>query len=219
MYVATPTIILHGQTVIHLSQLVKFFWYEKLSSFLQLMHRAAPATTEQAERPSEQLTQQSLFSGVQSTGERRTIFFHSFLSLYVHVHSWLFSTNLVSISGRPSILALMKLSYAYLSLQYIVVYAVRIKVAPISKYLFVLLFQLLIVLLQFFKFLLFRYLSEKTPHDKLSLFWEETSTSIWSEWRLTVIAATMRIALVDILDLSEVDIPAGVFLHPAVGWG
>ena len=27
------------------------------------------------------------------------------------------------------------------------------------------------------------------------------------------------IALVDILDLSEVDIPAGVFLHPAVGWG
>ena len=43
--------------------------------------------------------------------------------------------------------------------------------------------------------------------------------SIWSEWRLTVIAATVRIALVDILDLSEVDIPAGVFLHPAVGWG
>ena len=42
---------------------------------------------------------------------------------------------------------------------------------------------------------------------------------IWSEWRLTVIAATVRIALVDILDLSEVDIPAGVFLHPAVGWG
>ena len=41
---------------------------------------------------------------------------------------------------------------------------------------------------------------------------------IWSEWRLTVIAATVRIALVDILDLSEVDIPAGVFLHPAVGW-
>ena len=36
---------------------------------------------------------------------------------------------------------------------------------------------------------------------------------IWSEWRLTVIAATVRIALVDILDLSEVDIPAGVFLH------
>ena len=34
-----------------------------------------------------------------------------------------------------------------------------------------------------------------------------------------VIAATVRIALVDILDLSEVDIPAGVFLHPAVGWG
>ena len=42
---------------------------------------------------------------------------------------------------------------------------------------------------------------------------------IWSEWRLTVIAATVRIALVDILDLPEVDIPAGVFLHPAVGWG
>ena len=39
--------------------------------------------------------------------------------------------------------------------------------------------------------------------------------NIWSEWRLTVIAATVRIALVDILDLSEVDIPAGVFLHPA----
>ena len=43
--------------------------------------------------------------------------------------------------------------------------------------------------------------------------------AFWSEWRLTVIAATVRIALVDILDLSEVDIPAGVFLHPAVGWG
>ena len=42
---------------------------------------------------------------------------------------------------------------------------------------------------------------------------------IWSEWRLTVNAATVRIALVDILDLSEVVIPAGVFLHPAVGWG
>ena len=42
---------------------------------------------------------------------------------------------------------------------------------------------------------------------------------IWSEWRLTVIAATLRIALVDILDLSEVDIPAGGFLYPAVGWG
>ena len=42
---------------------------------------------------------------------------------------------------------------------------------------------------------------------------------IWSEWCLTVIAATVRIALVDILDLSEVVIPAGVFLHPAVGWG
>ena len=42
---------------------------------------------------------------------------------------------------------------------------------------------------------------------------------IWSEWRLTVIAATVRIALVDILDLSEVDMPAGGFLCPAVGWG
>ena len=42
---------------------------------------------------------------------------------------------------------------------------------------------------------------------------------IWSEWRLTVIAATVRIALVDILDLSEVDIPARGFLYPAVGWG
>ena len=42
---------------------------------------------------------------------------------------------------------------------------------------------------------------------------------IWSEWRLTVIAATVRIALVDILDLSEVDIPAGGFIYPAVGWG
>ena len=45
------------------------------------------------------------------------------------------------------------------------------------------------------------------------------SINIWSEWRLTVIAATVRIALVDILDLSEVDIPAGGFLYPAVGWG
>ena len=42
---------------------------------------------------------------------------------------------------------------------------------------------------------------------------------IWSEWRLTVIAATVRLALLDILDLSEVVIPAGVFLHPAVRWG
>ena len=48
---------------------------------------------------------------------------------------------------------------------------------------------------------------------------QSTGLSIWSEWRLAVIAATVRIALVDILDLSEVDIPAGVFLHPAVGWG
>ena len=45
------------------------------------------------------------------------------------------------------------------------------------------------------------------------------NNEIWSEWRLTVITATVRIALVDILDLSQVDIPAGVFLHPAVGWG
>ena len=46
-----------------------------------------------------------------------------------------------------------------------------------------------------------------------------SSGYIWSEWRLTVLAATVRIALVDILDLSEVDIPAGGFLYPAVGWG
>ena len=51
------------------------------------------------------------------------------------------------------------------------------------------------------------------------MFGNKESSIIWSEWRLTVIAATVRIALVDILDLSEVDIPAGVFLHPAVGWG
>ena len=31
-----------------------------------------------------------------------------------------------------------------------------------------------------------------------------SSSVIWSEWRLTVVAATVRIALVDILDLSEV---------------
>ena len=48
---------------------------------------------------------------------------------------------------------------------------------------------------------------------------QKLKVSIWSEWRLTAIAATVRIALVDILDLSEVDIPAGGFLHPAVGWG
>ena len=53
---------------------------------------------------------------------------------------------------------------------------------------------------------------QKMPGNKMNAL-------IWSEWRLTVIAATVRIALVDILDLSEVDIPAGVFLHPAVGWG
>ena len=58
------------------------------------------------------------------------------------------------------------------------------------------------------------------PQDASSqLFMSIRLEEIWSEWRLTVIAATVRIALVDILDLSEVDIPAGVFLHPAVGWG
>ena len=41
--------------------------------------------------------------------------------------------------------------------------------------------------------------------------WAKKQVSIWSEWRLTVIAATVRIALVDILDLSEVVIPTGVF--------
>ena len=49
--------------------------------------------------------------------------------------------------------------------------------------------------------------------------WSNPVKGIWSEWRLTVIAATVRIALVDILDLSKVDIPAGGFLYPAVGWG
>ena len=42
---------------------------------------------------------------------------------------------------------------------------------------------------------------------------------IYGRYSLTVIAATVRIALVDILDLFEVDIPAGGFLYPAVGWG
>ena len=62
-------------------------------------------------------------------------------------------------------------------------------------------------------------------HDLIRLkvidehFPQTANSLIWSEWRLTVIAATVRIALVDILDLSEVVIPAGVFLHPAVGWG
>ena len=42
---------------------------------------------------------------------------------------------------------------------------------------------------------------------------------IWSERRLTVIAATVRIALVDILDLSEVDIPAGGVSIPRSGLG
>ena len=53
------------------------------------------------------------------------------------------------------------------------------------------------------------------PHHGM----DKSAGGIWSEWRLTVIAATVRIALVDILDLSEVDIPAGGFLYPAVGWG
>ena len=47
--------------------------------------------------------------------------------------------------------------------------------------------------------------------------------AIWSEWRLTVIAVTVRIALVDILDLSEVDIRAGAEdgegIRPAAGTG
>ena len=42
---------------------------------------------------------------------------------------------------------------------------------------------------------------------------QTTLCPIWSEWRLTVIAANVRIALVDFLDLSEVDIPAGGFLY------
>ena len=42
---------------------------------------------------------------------------------------------------------------------------------------------------------------------------QQIANIIWSEWRLTVIAATVRIALVDILDLSEVDIPAGCLLY------
>ena len=61
-----------------------------------------------------------------------------------------------------------------------------------------------------------------SPVEKGRALYPKLSISyyyIWSEWHLTVIAATVRIALVDILDLSEVDIPAGVFLHPAVGWG
>ena len=58
-----------------------------------------------------------------------------------------------------------------------------------------------------------------TTELDFNMFYQISNGLIWSEWRLTVIAATVRIALVDILDLSEVDIPAGVFLHPAVGWG
>ena len=57
------------------------------------------------------------------------------------------------------------------------------------------------------------------PTTKKAMIAITDLTDIWSEWRLTVIAATVRIALVDILDLSEVDIPAVGFLYPAVGWG
>ena len=60
---------------------------------------------------------------------------------------------------------------------------------------------------------------EKTVIQAMHYIKYISTSIIWSEWRLTVIAATVRIALVDILDLSEVDIPAGVFLHPTVGWG
>ena len=38
--------------------------------------------------------------------------------------------------------------------------------------------------------------------------------NIWSEWRLTVIAATVRIVLVDILDLSELIYLLGCFYTP-----
>ena len=62
--------------------------------------------------------------------------------------------------------------------------------------------------------------NRKVSESIFSPNWKVTElVFIWSEWRLTVIAATVRIALVDILDLSEVDIPAGGFLYPAVGWG
>ena len=56
-------------------------------------------------------------------------------------------------------------------------------------------------------------------YENLLIYHLKQFFKLWSEWRLTVIAATVRIALVDILDLSEVDIPAGGFLYPAVGWG
>ena len=59
----------------------------------------------------------------------------------------------------------------------------------------------------------------KEPRRLTTIIIKLRTIVIWSEWRLTVIAATVRIALVDILDLSEVDIPAGGFLYPAVGWG
>ena len=42
---------------------------------------------------------------------------------------------------------------------------------------------------------------------------QQWARAIWSEWRLTIIAATVRIALVDILDLFEVNIPAGCLLY------
>ena len=61
--------------------------------------------------------------------------------------------------------------------------------------------------------------SSRKPVKYLNFSGKQAVQSIWSEWRLTVIAATVRIALVDILDLPEVDIPAGGFLYPAVGWG
>ena len=46
----------------------------------------------------------------------------------------------------------------------------------------------------------------------LDIDWIDMINTEYNKWRLTVIAATVRIALVDILDLSEVDIPAGGFL-------
>ena len=60
------------------------------------------------------------------------------------------------------------------------------------------------------------------PPKDAQLNWYQAAPVDWSmflkllplDW-----LATVRIALVDILDLSEVVIPAGVFLHPAVGWG
>ena len=51
------------------------------------------------------------------------------------------------------------------------------------------------------------------PPNAVQSIMKELHRAHWSEWRLTVIAATVRIALVDILDLYEVDIPAGGFLY------